>query len=287
MAAEIRSKKQGIFYPARTIIYPDGYYESLIASKPVFKESQGWEPVRAERLEDACGRGRPQGEAAAEGPSVENLRRAARRAGVAVRRLAHCADMRYFVTLTLDGSKINRYNEKEIVRKMSTFCDNAVRRKGLCYILVPERHKDGAIHFHGFFNGALPAVDSGTISLPGKKKPRKPRSPQQRAQWLADGGQIVYNLPSWGWGFSTAIELYGDKDKAISYTCKYIVKEMQGGKIGGRWYYHGGHFEEPQVIYLDITAQDILYNPAFEKEYHKFEIPETGTIFCMKRGRMS
>lgn len=34
-------------------------------------------------------------------------------------------------------------------------------------VLVPERHKDGAIHLHGFFNDALPLVDSGTISRPG------------------------------------------------------------------------------------------------------------------------
>ena len=81
---------------------------------------------------------------------------------------------------------------------------------------MPERHKDGAIHFHGFFNDALEARDSGTVSLPGQKSPRRPRSARQRAKWLEDGGKPVYNLPGWSWGFTTAIELYGEYDRAVS-----------------------------------------------------------------------
>ena len=102
-----------------------------------------------------------------------------------------------------------------ITRKLSVWADNQVRRKGLCYILVPELHKDGAVHYHGIFNAALPVTDSGTISRSGKKRPQRPRSRAERARWLSDGGHVVYNLPSWTLGFTTAIELYGGRDKAI------------------------------------------------------------------------
>ena len=124
---------------------------------------------------------------------------------------------------------------------------------------MPERHKDGAIHFHGFFNDALEAVDSGTVSLPGQKHPKKPRNAAQRAAWLAQGGHVVYNLPGWSLGFTTALELYGDYPAAVGYVCKYIGKELdpegQPVKLGGRWYYSGGPLGRPEVAYGDIPLQ--------------------------------
>ena len=167
-------------------------------------------------------------------PKRENIERAMRRARSKVRQLALANQFRWFVTLTLDPGKINRYDPVEVVRKMSTWCDNRVRRKGLAYILVPEHHKDGAIHFHGFFNDALPAVDSGH-----KDK----------------NGHTVYNLPDWTWGFTRAVELYGDYHAAVGYCCKYIGKGQ--GKIGGRWYYSGGDLQTPEEREIDLSIEQL------------------------------
>ncbi|MBQ7345150.1 MAG: hypothetical protein IJW45_03695, partial [Oscillospiraceae bacterium] len=117
------------------------------------------------------------------------------------------------------------------------------------------RHKKGGIHFHGFFNDALPAVDSGTIRLPWAKKPRRPRSEAQRAEWLAQGGRIVYNLPGWTLGFTTAMELYGEYPAAVAYVCKYIGKD--GEKSAGRWYYSGGALAQPKEEYADLTVSEV------------------------------
>ena len=155
--------------------------------------------------------------------------RAQRRARVAVRDLGLCNDWAFFVTLTLDPARVNRYDPGEVLRKLNRWLDNNVRRKGLAYVLVPEHHKDGAIHFHGFFNDALEAVDSGHRDK---------------------GGHPVYNLPEWGWGFSTAIRLYGEKAAAVGYCCKYIAKQQD--KIGGRWYYSGGALRRPEVEWCDV-----------------------------------
>ncbi len=157
-----------------------------------------------------------------------------RRARAQVRDLALCTDFKYFVTLTLNQGKINRYNMQEITKKMKNWLDNRVRRNGLKYVLVPEFHKDKAIHFHGFFNDVLPVVDSGH-----KDK----------------NGHVIFNLPSWTLGFTTAIKLYDDYHKAVSYVCKYIGKSSE--KVGGRWYYSGGDLGRPEVFYEDIEYSEI------------------------------
>lgn len=251
--------------------YPDGCADILIADRAIFREP-GWEE-RGKRDE-----GEPWWLPLYDIPAVEksaaqlareeeeeqqrcadNLARSVRRARSALADLALSNPWEFFVTLTLDAAKIDRYEVREITRKLNNWLDNHVRRDGLAYVLVPELHKDGAVHFHGFFNGALDAVDSGTIDYHGK--PRRPRSERQRAEWLADGGHIVYNLPAWTLGYTSAIRLYGDHRAAVGYVCKYITKAARApqrpdgkpaGKIGGRWYYSGGDLRRPEVSLCDV-----------------------------------
>lgn len=160
--------------------------------------------------------------------AAASAERARRRARAAISDLARSNDFRWFVTLTLDRERIDRYDVREITRRVNHWLDNQVRRAGLKYVLVPEHHKDGAVHFHGLFNDALEARDSGH----------------------RDGeGHRIFNLPAWSLGFTTAIELYGDRRRAIGYVCKYIGKEAV--KVGGRWYYSGGDLQKPSVETLD------------------------------------
>lgn len=183
-----------------------------------------------------------------------NLARARRRARGQLRDYALANEMAYFVTLTLDAARCDRYDMSAIMRRVNRWLDNLVRREGVAYVLVPERHKDGAVHFHGLFTAPLPVVDSGTVVPPEGGKPRRPRSARQRAAWLSDGGHIVYNVPGWPYGFSTAMTLYGAYSAAVGYVCKYVGKQTE--KIGGRWYYHGGVLRKPDVEYTDSNIED-------------------------------
>lgn len=241
----------GIKHNTRIKHYPDGTCEILCASKQVFRVP-GYElrreaaPLVSEK-EDTNKERSP--EAAA-----ESLARAQRRARTAVRDLALCNPMTYFVTLTCDAQRVDRYDIKAIMRKVNGWLDNQVRRRGLAYILIPELHKDGAVHFHGFFNDALPVTDSGTMVPPGGGKPKRPRSAAQRAAWADAGGREVFNLP-WPYGFSTCMHLHGEYASAVGYVCKYISKGQS--KIGGRWYYHGGDLKLPEVSFCDANVEDV------------------------------
>ena len=221
--------------------YPDGTQELLVCDKPIFG-LEGWEKV-SDKSDTSTSSHR--------GSSEEGVARSIRRARQQIRDYALCSEFTYFVTLTLDKKKINRYDIAEIVKRLRIWLDNRVRRKELRYILVPERHKDGAIHFHGFFNDALSVIDSGRLD---------------------QGGHKIYNLPSWDFGFTTAIKLYGDYHKAVSYVCKYVGKSAE--KIGGRWYYSGGALRLPRVDFVEI--EDDVWD---DKNGSRFDVPEAGLSF--------
>lgn len=255
---------------ARIKTYPDGSREILVCSKGVFREP-GWEEKHPKRRHQT--RAKPYGLEEPDEFSGESAKRAQRRARSRVRDIALSNPFTHFVTLTLDPAKVDRYDMGPITRRLNHWLCNQVRRKGLIYVLVPERHKDGAIHFHGFFNDALERVDSGTMIPPEGGKPRKPSSKAQMAEWAEKGGRVVWNLPGWSLGFTTALELRGSYPKAVSYVCKYIGK--QGDKPGGRWYYSGGKLEEPKVELCDLDFRDV-WNMGGG---YMFDVPEAGAVF--------
>lgn len=229
------ARPEEIRFYAKVYRYPDGSTDLIAASAPVFK-AEGWEERKPERLtapaqeaaEEKEQRAKPE-------PGAEARARSMRRARARVRRLALANEFRWFVTLTLNQEKVDRMEGSEVVKKLNVWCSNMVQRRGLKYILVPERHKKGGIHFHGFFNDVVEFVDSGH-----KDK----------------AGHTIYNLPDWDLGFTTAIELYGGYSQAVAYVCKYIGK--QGEKPAGRWYYSGGGLNEPVTELVDISAGDLI-----------------------------
>lgn len=257
-----REKKSSAKHYAKAYIYPCGVVDIMASTQPDFGP-KGWEaaedytrPAKARLVADQQGEAEAAQQTKQQPQALaEDIERSMRRARAKVRRLALANEFKYFVTLTLDPGKVDSHNAAAVVKKLNAWASNAVQRHGLRYILVPELHKKGGIHFHGFFNDALPAVDSGTVRVPWAKKPRKPRSAAQRDEWLAAGGQIVYNLPGWALGFTTAMELYGNYPAAVAYVCKYIGKD--GTKPAGRWYYSGGELSEPRAEYLEISPAEL------------------------------
>lgn len=210
--------------------YPSGLLDILCASEPIFMES-GWEAAFGSREE----RAKPAPREAGKKSEGADMERSMRRARAKLRRLALANEFSYFVTLTLDPAKIDRYDPKAVTKALGQWCDNMVRRHGLRYILVPEQHKDGAFHFHGFMAGSgLEARDSGHKI----------------------GGRTAYNLPQWTLGFTTAQPLYGEYAAAVAYCCKYIGKQ-QGQRPLGRWYYSGGALREPEKTYADLDFRAV------------------------------
>lgn len=146
-----------------------------------------------------------------------------------------CNDFDSFWTLTFNSE---RYDYEIAFKKMSKWLEKMRKKYGkFRYIVIPEIHKDGAIHFHGVFGG-LRAV----LSNSGIKHRNVP----------------VYNCPEWKYGFTTITKMRS-KEKCANYVTKYFTKQMQETivKKGQKKYWCSKGLELPAVSY---SAHDLGKN---------------------------
>lgn len=210
--------------------------EQMFASRPVFRDASepDFDPPTPKR------------EIRNIASAADNIERAKRRARSKFTDYAYATpELDLFVTMTVGDFDL-RYNPPFALKKLNSWLCNLVQRRNLIYLLVPELHKDGAIHFHMLANSpALDLVDSGTVCIPERKKPVRRSTAARISDTPPDLWNTVYNVQNWPFGFTTAIFLYGNRQAAISYVTKYITKTCQ--KIGGRYFYHGGSVRLPEI----------------------------------------
>lgn len=168
--------------------------------------------------------------------------------------LVQMNDWKYFFTGTLGNTSFDPTSAKEAVKPLQAWLNHMQQRKGLKYVLVAEYQKNGKIHFHGFINDVLEMVDSGTRLVKGRKKPVK-LDTLKRLGIDEKDTQIVYNVPDWKFGFTTAIIPQGNG--LYSYITKYITKDNKA--IFGRYYWSSRNLvREPEIEYSDVDFDSII-----------------------------
>ena len=245
MLAKLRPRARGeVMHNGRVLLSPSGeVLEVCTASRPIFRDA-AFDPLPTQKSPTST-----QKNPSSTHSDPESAQKAARRARKELFLCAACnPELDCFVTFTQAPDKVtDRYDYKEAVRRLGRWLDNRVRRKGLKYIFVPERHQDGAIHWHGLCtSAALCLVDSG-------HKDRR--------------GRTIFNVKDWTAGFTTAT-MVSDHLAACRYVTKYITKGMAAGTIGGRYWLHGGRLARPTVQLFD-TEQPLPGAMAYD-------VPEAG-----------
>lgn len=176
----------------------------------------------------------------------ENRRKSYNRARNNLFDLLMCTpSLNCFLTLTLDSSKIDRYDYTAVVKALGVWLDNRVRRNKLHYVLVPEFHKDGAVHFHGLCNFEALQVVRACNAHTGT-----PLSD--------DEGRPIFNIADYRFGFNTVIPLSGENARVATakYCYKYITKS-KGEKVGGRYYLSGGSLGRPRYSYVSLDYDSV------------------------------
>jgi hypothetical protein len=100
----------------------------------------------------------------------------------------------WFITLTFNPEKVDRFNYDECSKKLSQWLKHIKTRKApdLKYIIVPEYHEDKAFHFHGLFSNI------GQIELVEAINPKTDFLLKDK------NGNQIYNIGNYKLGWTTA-----------------------------------------------------------------------------------
>lgn len=168
---------------------------------------------------------------------------------------ALCNVWDYYVTITVDPKRFDRWDLDAIWNHLyKFFCFYSRTYSRLSYLFVPERHKDGAWHFHGFLSGIL---DSHLF----------PFIPGLHPQKLIDAG--YFNFPALGQviGYVSLGELR-EPLKAGFYIAKYITKEHAHDDFYQHLYYHSQGLRTARPVSDCYCSNPVLESClSFESDY--------------------
>lgn len=112
-----------------------------------------------------------------------------------------------FATFTFSPKKVDRFDIDACKYKLRKWLQRQREKNAnLKYVIVPERHKNGAIHFHALFEN----IDSFTL-----KKTK-----------IRQENRDVFTMTDWRYGFSNVKFIDSNRIKVAAYITKYITKDM-------------------------------------------------------------
>ena len=181
--------------------------------------------------------------------------------------LALCNEFTMFCTLTQNEKKVRDRYDLDIFRKdFAHFVRNLNRSRDvpIKYLMIPEQHKDGAWHIHGFFSGLEEGTDLTAFTL-------EDRIPY-RLRNMIENGETVYNWSKYAkkYGFFTATAIK-DKVAASSYITKYVTKDLakQALESGRHLFFASQGLKGREVVVHDNLDQsgELVFCPVADGEW--------------------
>lgn len=166
---------------------------------------------------------------------------------------ALCNQWDYFLTITVDPKKFDRWDLDRIYRYLSQWFRDYRKKhsKLLKYLLVPERHKDGAWHFHGFISGVSPAHISNFV-------------PGIHPDKLIKAGYFNFGQLASVVGYVSLAALR-DPVAAAFYVTKYITKEHAHDDFYQHLYYVSRGLRRARAV-ADCYIPNMVLDNCLERE---------------------
>lgn len=171
------------------------------------------------------------------------------RAKTRVTELALCNPWSHFVTMTLCKEKQDRFDLKQWVKDLGNWIQNYNKKFGckLLYLIIPEKHSDGAWHAHGLMNGLAPESlvinEHGYLDLP-------------------------YYRSRFGYISFSAVK---DHERVARYITKYITKDQcqtcRDMGRGAHLYYASRGLALREVVWQGWLASDYRMIGAWHSEW--------------------
>lgn len=188
--------------------------------------------------------------------SEQKLSQSISRAKSVILQLAMCNSWDWFFTCTLDGGKHNRYSIDAFRVRFPQWIRDYNKRYGcsIKYLLIPELHKDGAYHVHGFLMG-----------IPECHLSRFIRGVHPRD--LVDGNFMNWGRCSQKFGYCS-LALIRDPIGASFYVTKYVTKDLASDSaLPGRHIYYSSlglsRAQHMGYVYGSSLALDLYIDSVF------------------------
>lgn len=197
-----------------------------------------------------------------------------------------CNNFTHFITFTFDpkNSKVKTEENRHDLLKMSKLLITWINSEQINhfrlhghrfkYLIVPERHKNNAWHFHAVFQGYKNEIEDFYSSknkyLTVDEIRSKNKKPKNQRGFLPR-----YNLGR------SEIAPIKDKTKMSNYIKKYITKDLINEKYKKR-YWCSKNLKTPEIIENIVESSTIISKEYLLKEYdyHKiYIIPKDSEYF--------
>ena len=202
----------------------------------------------------------PEGQLAKRDPAPgERFRQAKQRAKAAVFELAMCNNFTHFCTLTMDKALRDRHDLEGFVRDFGQFVRNQNRGRAkdrkLKYLLVPERHLDGAWHMHGLLMG----LDGADLR----------KNEHGYLDWMAYRNRF---------GFFS-VSPVRDSKAVSGYLCKYVTKTFEEASLeaGKHLYFASQGLARKKPLVYNESGRHLPVTWDFENDYVKVVWVEKGS----------
>jgi len=161
---------------------------------------------------------------------------------------AACNEFDYFLTLTLDQGKYDRYNLEKYIKDLGQFIRD-YRKKyntNIQYLLIPEPHKDGAWHMHGLIKG----INSEHLTT-------------------NSNGYLHWQQYSDKFGYCS-VDLVRSQEAISKYITKYISKTLQADLIqdkNKKLYYNSRGLKTAQKVKEGTLNRELNVPFDYENDY--------------------
>ena len=161
-----------------------------------------------------------------------------------------CNDFEFFVTLTINQNKYDRFNLKSYYKDFSQFIRDYRKKYNLDiqYLFVPEQHKNGAWHLHGVIKGI----------------------PESHFK-INSNGFLDWEVYKNRFGFISLDKIRNNEACSV-YMSKYITKDFyKNTKIhkNNKLYYCSRGLKTAEIVFKGNIDFDLLSFPNFENDYVK------------------
>ena len=153
---------------------------------------------------------------------------------------------KYFATFTISPETCNRYSDKDVKSLWTLFRQKICKQyPEIQYLCVPERHADGALHFHALLN-----LDQDL--------PLQPYITKHGKQYSKTGSEL-YTFDAWQYGICTLAIIPPEDNQCavINYLIAYTTKQSNLGWGQRRFFASRNLLQKTKSNYLEYNKTDI------------------------------